>query len=50
MAVQDVRGRRAALQGPSARVPSLVRALRHEVAQRERRRVPRVLARCLRQG
>ena len=50
MAVQDVRGGRAPVQGAGARVPGLVRGLCHAVAQRERRRVPGVPPRCLRQG
>lgn len=45
MAVHELREGGTALQGRCARVPSLVRAVRHAVAERERRRLARVSAR-----
>lgn len=47
MAVHELREGRASIQGRSARVPGVVRALRHAVAERERRRIPRISTRCL---
>ena len=49
MAVQNVRGGRATVQGSDPRVSGLVRVLRDAVAERERRRVLGVPVWCLRQ-
>lgn len=45
MAVYQLRQRRPALQGRHTRVPIVVRAIRHAVAERERRRIAGLPAR-----